>query len=120
VHANTPRDALSRLENMVLMVGVGLPSRAIRQQIVAAIDIVIQIERMRDGVRRIQNVSEVIGLEGDVITMQDLFAFQYQGENRDGTLAGTFVASRYRPRFFDRIANFGLEKRFLEIFGLEG
>jgi pilus assembly protein CpaF len=120
VHANTPRDALARIENMVLMAGVGLPLRAIRTQIVSAIDLVVQIERMRDGIRRVQAITEVIGLEGDVITTQDLFMYQYDGENRDGTLRGHFSASRYRPRFLDRIAAFGLEQRFLEIFGLEG
>ena len=119
VHANTPRDALARIENMVLMAGVGLPLRAIRTQIVSAVDLVVQIERMRDGIRRVQAVTEVIGLEGDVITTQDLFAYQYDGENRDGTLRGHFHCSRYRPRFLDRIAAFGLEQRFLEIFGLE-
>lgn len=120
VHANTPRDALARIENMVLMAGVGLPLRAIRTQIVSAIDLVVQIERMRDGIRRLQAITEVIGLEGDVITTQDLFLYQYDGENRDGTLRGHFAASRYRPRFLERIASFGLEQRFMEIFGLEG
>ena len=103
-----------------VMAGVGLPLRAIRTQIVSAIDLVVQIERMRDGIRRLQAITEVIGLEGDVITTQDLFLYQYDGENRDGTLRGHFAASRYRPRFLERIASFGLEQRFMEIFGLEG
>jgi pilus assembly protein CpaF len=120
VHANTPRDALARIENMVLMAGIGLPSRAIRTQIVSALDIVIQIERMRDGVRRVQSVIEVIGMEGETITTQDIFSFHYEGENRDGTLRGGFVPSRYRPHFMERVAQFGLDKRLAEILELEG
>jgi pilus assembly protein CpaF len=120
VHANTPRDALSRVENMVLMAGVGLPSRAIRTQIVSAVDLVVQIERMRDGIRRIQSVMEVVGLEGETITTQDMFSYQYEGENRDGTLHGKFVASRYRPHFLERVAQAGLEKRFMEILEMNG
>ncbi len=120
VHANTPRDALARIENMVLMGGVGLPLRAIRTQIASALDIVVQIERMRDGIRRLQAVLEVVGLEGDVLTTQDLFTYRYEGENRDGTLRGSFVASHYRPHFLDRIVQAGLERRFQEIFISEG
>jgi pilus assembly protein CpaF len=119
VHANTPRDALSRVENMVLMAGVGLPSRAIRTQIVSALDLVVQIERMRDGIRRVVSVMEVIGLESDVITTQELFSYRYEGETREGTLRGTFVSTGYRPHFLERVAAFGLEKRFLEIMGIE-
>ncbi|HLZ66963.1 MAG TPA: CpaF family protein [Aliidongia sp.] len=120
VHANTPRDALSRVENMVLMAAVGLPSRAIRTQIVSALDLVIQIERMRDGIRRVVSVMEVIGLESDVITTQELFAFRYEGETREGTLRGSFVCARFRPHFLERVAQFGLERRFQEIMELEG
>ena len=78
VHANTTRDALTRIENMVQMGQVNLPSRAIRSQIVAALDIIVQVERMRDGQRRIVQISEVIGMEGDVITTNDIAAFEYQ------------------------------------------
>jgi pilus assembly protein CpaF len=119
VHANTPRDALSRVENMVLMAGVGLPSRAIRTQIVSALDLVVQIERMRDGIRRVVSVMEVIGLESDVVTTQELFTFRYDGETREGTLRGTFVCSGFRPHFLERVAAFGLERRFQEIMGIE-
>ncbi len=119
LHANTPRDALSRVENMVLMSGMGLPLRAIRTQIASALDMVVQIERMRDGVRRIQSVIEVVGLEGEVITTQDLFNFRWETENRDGSVRGNFIASRYRPRFLDRIAQAGLERRFVEIMEME-
>jgi pilus assembly protein CpaF len=104
----------------VLMAGVGLPSRAIRTQIVSAVDLVVQIERMRDGIRRIQSVMEVVGLEGETITTQDMFSYQYEGENRDGTLHGKFVASRYRPHFLERVAQAGLEKRFMEILEMNG
>ena len=120
VHANTPRDALSRVENMVLMAAIGLPSRAIRTQIVSALDLVIQIERMRDGIRRVVSVMEVIGLESDVITTQELFSFRYEGETREGTLRGNFVCARFRPHFLERVAQFGLERRFQEIMELEG
>ncbi|HEY7991362.1 MAG TPA: CpaF family protein [Stellaceae bacterium] len=115
VHANTPRDAIARIENMALLAAVGLPARVIRQQIVSAIDLVVQIERMRDGVRRIQSCIEVIGLEGDTVTTQDLFTFQYEGENRDGTLRGSYVNHGYRPHFLPKIAPTGLERRFMEI-----
>jgi pilus assembly protein CpaF len=118
VHANTPRDGLSRIENMVLMAGVGLPLYAIRTQIVGAIDLVIQIERMRDGIRRVQSIIEVIGQEGDTITTQELFYYKYDGENRDGTLRGNFVSTRYRPQFLEKIAAFGLEQHFLETMGM--
>jgi len=119
VHANTPRDALARIENMALLAGIGLPARVIRNQIVSAVDLVIQIERMRDGVRRIQSVIEVIGLEGDTTTTQDLFTYRYEGENRDGTLRGSFVAHGYRPHFLPKIAAFGLERRFMELLEVE-
>jgi pilus assembly protein CpaF len=115
VHANTPRDGLARIENMALLAAVGLPARVIRQQIVSAIDLVVQIERMRDGVRRIQSCIEVIGLEGDTVTTQDLFTFQYEGENRDGTLRGSYINHGYRPHFLPKIAPSGLERRFMEI-----
>ncbi|HEX4112482.1 MAG TPA: CpaF family protein [Stellaceae bacterium] len=115
VHANTPRDGLARIENMALLAAVGLPARVIRTQIVSAIDLVVQIERMRDGVRRIQSCIEVIGLEGDTVTTQDLFTFQYEGENRDGSLRGSYTNHGYRPHFLPKIAPSGLERRFMEI-----
>ena len=110
VHANTTRDALTRIENMVLMGQSSAAARAIRTQIVGAVDLIVQIERMRDGVRRVTQVTEVVGLEGDVITMNDLFTFEYEGENRDGTLLGKFVPAPVRPYFVKRAAYFGLER----------
>ena len=96
-HANSARDLLSRLETMVLMSGMELPLRAIRSQIASAVDIVVQIARLRDGSRKIINISEITGMEGDIITMQDLFRFEQQGIDSDGRLRGEFVSEGLRP-----------------------
>ncbi len=114
IHANNPRDALVRLENMVLMGSANMPARAIRNQIVSAIDLVIQIQRMRDGGRRIVQISEIVGMEGDVVTTQDLFNYEYEGENADGSLRGTFHCAAIRPRFIDRASYFALEGALME------
>lgn len=114
LHANNPRDALVRLENMVLMGAGNMPARAIRTQIVSAIDLIIQVQRMRDGGRRIVQISEVVGMEGDIVTTQDLFNYEYEGENPDGSLRGAFVNAAVRPRFLHRAAYFGLDKMLLE------
>ncbi|HRY23104.1 MAG: Flp pilus assembly complex ATPase component TadA [Geminicoccaceae bacterium] len=113
LHSNNPREAMSRLENMITMAATTLPTRAIRSQIVGAVNLVIQVSRMRDGVRRVTHVTEIIGLEGDVITMQDLFSFEYHGENRDGSLNGIFKASELRPHFIKRAAYYGLDRALL-------
>ncbi|WP_245411975.1 CpaF family protein [Methylocella silvestris] len=119
VHSNTARDALARIENMILM-GVGnLPIRAIRAQIASAIDLVVQTERMRDGVRRVTEVMEVVGLEGDVITLGTLFKYKFQGENPDGSLKGYFEATKCRPRFLPRLEYFGLGSVFLQTLGAD-
>ena len=110
IHANTTRDAITRIENMVQMGQPNLPLRAIRTQIVSAVHMIIQLERMRDGVRRISQVTEVIGLEGDVVTMNDLFQYEYEGENVDGTLRGRFKVSRVRPAFMPRLQYFNLDR----------
>jgi pilus assembly protein CpaF len=117
IHANRPREALTRLENMVGMAGVNLPSRAIRQQIAAAVHLIIQISRMRDGIRRVVSVTEIVGMEGDVITTQDLFTYQYEGQANDGTLRGSFVSSGLRPHFITRAEYFGLDRALLEAVG---
>jgi pilus assembly protein CpaF len=117
IHANRPREALTRLENMVGMAGVNLPSRAIRQQIAAAVHLIIQISRMRDGIRRVVSVTEIVGMEGDVITTQDLFTYQYEGQASDGTLRGSFVSSGLRPHFITRAEYFGLDRALLEAVG---
>ena len=102
-HANSARDLLSRLETMVLMSGMELPLRAIRSQIASAVDIVVQIARMRDGSRKIINISEVTGMEGDIITMQDLFRFEQQGIDSDGRLRGEFVSEGLRPMCSEKL-----------------
>jgi pilus assembly protein CpaF len=114
IHANSARDALSRIENMILMANVSLPMRAIRGQIVSAIDLIVQTERMRDGVRRVTEVAEVVGLEEEIISLGTLFAYRYIGENPDGSLKGVFEATGTRPRFFSRLEYFGLGAAFLE------
>jgi len=114
VHANTTRDALSRVENMVQMATVNLPARAIRTQIAAAVDLIIQIERMRDGVRRISQVSDICGMEGEVITMNEVVSFQYGGENASGTIVGQYHTSGARPSFATRLSYFGLENAWMD------
>jgi pilus assembly protein CpaF len=114
IHANSARDALSRIENMILMANVNLPMQAIRGQIVSAIDLVVQTERMRDGVRRVTEVSEVVGLEEEIISLGSLFAYRFIAENPDGSLKGAFEATGTRPRFLSRLEYFGLGAAFLE------
>jgi pilus assembly protein CpaF len=107
LHANTPRDALSRMETMVLMAGMELPHRAIREQISSAIDVIVQQERMRDGSRRVVTISEVQGMEGDVITMSEIFSFEKTGiEN--GKIIGRLMPTGLRPKFIDRIEAAGI------------
>jgi pilus assembly protein CpaF len=115
IHANAPREALTRLENMVGMTGINLPSRAVRTQIAAAVHLIAQVNRMRDGVRRVTHIMEVVGMEGDVITTQELFAFQFQGEATDGKLRGIFQSSGIRPYFLPRAEYYGLDRSLLEI-----
>ena len=114
IHANRPREALTRLENMVGMAGINLPSKAVRTQISAAVNLIVQVSRMRDGIRRITNIVEVVGMEGDVITTQELFAFNFQGEDKAGRLRGDFTSSGVRPHFMPRAEYFGLERALLE------
>ena len=113
VHANTARDALTRIENMVQMGQFNLPSHAIRSQIVGALDLIVQIERMRDGVRRVSQLSEVCGLEGDVITMNDLAAFEFDHEDPQGRIIGHYVAGGARPGFLRRLEYFGLDRAWV-------
>ena len=115
IHANRPREALVRLENMIALAGVNLPSRATRTQIASAIDMIVQISRMRDGTRRITNVTEVVGMEGDVVTMQDLFTFEFEGEGESGQILGQFKAAGLRPHFTPKAAYFGLDRPLLEV-----
>jgi pilus assembly protein CpaF len=111
LHANSPREALSRLESMITMGGFSLPSRTIREMISGAIDVVIQAARLRDGSRRITHISEVLGMEGDVIVTQDIIVFEIDGEDDDGNIAGAHRSTGIaRPAFWDRVRYYGLEK----------
>src|SRR6202045_398461 len=118
VHANSPRDALYRVENMVMMANLSLPLKAIRMQVASALNLIVHIERMRDGVRRVQNVAEIAGMEGDIITARDLFTFRYQGERLAGRIQGSFESMRMRPDFTPRAARFGLERDLLDALGI--
>ncbi len=110
VHANSPRDALSRLETMVLMAGVDLPARAIREQVASAVDLIVHLSRMRDGSRRIVQVSEVVGMEGETITLQDAFAFDYKaGIDSGGRYLGTIQPTGIRPQFTERLKDVGIQ-----------
>ena len=112
IHANTSRDALTRIENMVQM-GFSLPPRAIRSQISGAVDLIIQVERMRDGVRRVAQVSEIVGMEGEVITMNEVFTYEYTGEDANGTLKGRYVTSGAQPGFMEKLRYFGYERSWM-------
>jgi pilus assembly protein CpaF len=108
LHANSPRDALSRLETMVSMANLRLPEKAMRQQIASAIQVVIQLSRMSDGTRKVISVSEIVGMEGDVITMQDIFRFERQGLSEDGDVLGRYRSTGIRPRFAERLKAYGI------------
>jgi pilus assembly protein CpaF len=114
IHANRPREALTRLENMIGLAGINLPAKAVRTQIAAAIDMIVQVSRMRDGMRRVTNIMEIVGMEGDVITTQELFTYEFEGEGTDGMLRGTFKSSGLRPNFTPKAEYFGLDRALLE------
>jgi pilus assembly protein CpaF len=109
LHANTPRDALARLETMVLMAGYDLPLRAIREQIASALDLLIQIERMSDGSRRVVAITEVQRMESEVITLQDLYTFQIDAIARTNHIVGTLAPTGLRPGFLDKFERRGIE-----------
>ncbi len=109
VHANTPRDALARLETMVSMANLNLPERGVRNQIASALDIVVHVSRLADGRRKLIQISEIVSMEGDVITMQDLFVFDRHGVDEDGSVLGAFRATGIRPRFADRLQMYGID-----------
>lgn len=109
LHANTPRDALARLETMVLMAGMDLPVRAIREQVSSAVDLIIQQTRLKDGTRRITAITEIVGMEGDIITTQDVFLFDYAaGVDEQGKFAGHLASTGLRPRFLERLHDHGV------------
>ncbi len=114
IHANRPREALTRLENMIGLAGINLPAKAVRTQIASAVDLILQISRMRDGTRRVTHVEEVVGMEGEIITTQTLFTFEFEGEGADGKLVGKFKPSGLRPHFATKAAYFGLERPLME------
>jgi pilus assembly protein CpaF len=108
IHANTPRDALSRIETMVLMAGFDLPTKAIREQISSALNVVLQVSRKSDGTRKVVNVSEVTGMEGDVVVMQDIFVYEKRGVDREGKVLGEFHATGVRPKFLNAVHAAGI------------
>lgn len=115
VHANRPREALMRLENMVGLAGVNLAPRAIRQLIASAVDLIVQVSRMRDGSRKITHISEVVGMEGEIITMQDLYLCEVTGEDENGKLLVDFKSTGLRPAFMPKAAYYGLDKELMEL-----
>jgi pilus assembly protein CpaF len=108
IHANTPRDALSRLENMIGVAGLNLPIKAARQQISSAITALIQIGRLADGKRKVMSIQEITGMEGEIITMQEIYAFRQTGVAPDGSVLGHFSATGVRPKFVDRLRAHGV------------
>jgi pilus assembly protein CpaF len=111
IHANSPRDALARLETMVAMASLNIPDTAIRRQIASAIDVVIQVSRLSDGTRKIVNIAEITGVEGDVVTMQDIFMFRKHGVRDSGEVIGEFTPTGVRPRFAERLEVTGIHLR---------
>jgi pilus assembly protein CpaF len=108
IHANSPRDALYRLDTMVAMSNLNIPERAVRQQSASAINLIIQVTRLSDGTRKVTGVTEVTGMEGDMVTMQDIFIFERTGVRQDGKVSGSFRATGIRPKCSERLASFGV------------
>ncbi|NDC55753.1 MAG: CpaF family protein, partial [Alphaproteobacteria bacterium] len=117
VHANRPREALMRLENMVGLGGANLAPRAVRTQVASAVDMIVQVSRMRDGGRRITYISEIVGMEGEVVTMQDLFTTDVVGELPNGKLKVDFKYHNVRPAFLPKAQYYGLERQLMETLG---
>jgi len=114
LHSNSPREALARMENMVMMSDIKVPKEAISRQIADSVDLVIQVKRLRDGSRRVTNVTEVIGMEGAVIVTQELFKFEYLDETSDGKIVGEYRSMGLRPYTLDKAKQFGFDQPFLE------
>jgi len=115
LHANSPREAMGRLESMITMGGFSLPMKTIREMIVGSIDVIIQAERLRDGSRRITKITEVVGTEGDVVITQDLMTYEMTGEDETGRIKGKHVGTGIvRPSFWERARYFGMERELAE------
>lgn len=114
IHANNPRESISRVENMIMMGGYNLPSRAMREQISGAVNVIIQAARLRDGSRKITHLTEVVGMEGDVITLQDLCVYEIEGEDSNGKIIGRHKFSGLRPTFWEKAKYYGLESKLAE------
>jgi pilus assembly protein CpaF len=109
IHANSPRDAISRLETMVAMASLNIPDSAIRRQIASAVDVVIQVSRLSDGTRKVTNIAEITGMEGDVVSMQDIFIYRKRGIRETGEVIGDFMPTGIRPRFAERLSVTGIQ-----------
>jgi pilus assembly protein CpaF len=109
LHANTPRDAIARLETLVLMAGFDLPVRAIREQIAGAVDCIVQIARLKDGSRKVTSIAEVVGMEGEVVTMQELVRYAQRGLDKDGKVVGEFQYTGVQPHYMNRFDEAGVE-----------
>ena len=109
IHANSPRDSLARLETMIQMTGMRLSDRAMRQQVASAVNVVIQVARLTDGTRRVTSISEITGMEGETITMQEIFQFERTGLDSAGKVLGRFKANGIRPRFAERFRQYGMQ-----------
>ena len=114
LHANSPREALGRMENMILMGDIKIPKEAISRQIAESVDLIVQVKRLRDGSRRTTNITEVIGMEGDVIVTQELFKFEYMDESEDGKILGEFRSQGLRPYTLEKARQFGFDQAYLE------
>ena len=120
LHANSPRDALARLETMISMASLDLPDKAMRQQIASAIQVVIQVSRLSDGTRKVTQIAEISGMEGDIITMQDIYTFERQGIGEDDRVVGRFMASGIRPKFTERLKAYGVDLSALLFLNRDG
>jgi pilus assembly protein CpaF len=114
IHANTPRDCLSRLENLIMMSGIAMPLIAMRQQISSAVNLVVQVARMRDGGRRITHIEEIVGMEGEIMTTQTLFGYKTGPMDENGKLTGKFYCSGIKPRFLSQAQYFNRDKEMIE------
>jgi len=114
LHSNSPRECLGRMENMILMGDIKIPKEAISKQIADSVDMIVQVKRLRDGSRRVTNITEVIGMEGDVIVTQELFRFEYQDEDADGKIIGEYRAMGLRPYTLDKARGFGFDQALLD------